>query len=62
MEGAFGSQASRINPGQKGSGNIEKEYFGDQKILQCTHAGGGSVVAESAQLTYLTPRAQFIPL
>lgn len=50
VEGAFGSQASGINPGEKDSGNIGKEYFGAQKIHQCTHVGG-SVVAESAQLT-----------
>ena len=36
----FGSQASRINPGQKEPGNIAKEYDGDQKIHQCTHVGG----------------------
>ena len=39
-QGAFGSQASRINPGQKEPGNIAKEYDGDQKIHQCTHVGG----------------------
>ncbi|MXQ98931.1 hypothetical protein E5288_WYG021237 [Bos mutus] len=38
-KGAFGSQASRINPGQKEPGKIAKEYDGDQKIHQCTHVG-----------------------